>query len=145
MNRPSVLDASGELPTAQTTVAGHTFNWAQGIIFNHGYGTGSDLITRYQKIYDTGTLVSDGTLVADPTKITNGVILSDSLLTSDGDTFGSGTFLMPSGTLVSDGVLISDNFPFADGTLVSDGTLISDTFTEPLSVLVGGDNTARMR
>ncbi|HYO91404.1 MAG TPA: S8 family peptidase, partial [Pyrinomonadaceae bacterium] len=47
-------------PTPQTTIAGYSFPWAQGIVFDYGYATGVNLITKYQKVYGTGILFSDG-------------------------------------------------------------------------------------
>ncbi|MCA1558153.1 MAG: S8 family peptidase, partial [Acidobacteria bacterium] len=47
-------------PAPQTTIAGQTFTWSQGVIFSHTYGTGDELITRYQKVYATGILLGDG-------------------------------------------------------------------------------------
>ena len=51
-------------PTPQTTIAGHTFTWAQGIIMNYAYAKGTDLITKYQKIYD-GCDHRDGVIIGD--------------------------------------------------------------------------------
>ncbi|HYY58925.1 MAG TPA: S8 family serine peptidase, partial [Pyrinomonadaceae bacterium] len=44
-------------PVAQTTIAGQTFAWSQGIILNRTYATGTNLITKYQKIYGAGALL----------------------------------------------------------------------------------------
>ena len=44
----SLLTAAA--PSPQTTIANHTFNWAQGLIFNRTYATGTALITSYQKV-----------------------------------------------------------------------------------------------
>src|SRR6185503_9727224 len=49
-------------PVPQTTIAGSTFTWAQGIIGNYSYMTGSELITRYQLMYGQGFLLSNGFL-----------------------------------------------------------------------------------
>ena len=38
-------------PAPETTIANHTFTWSRGIILNHTYVTGLDLITKYQLIY----------------------------------------------------------------------------------------------
>src|SRR4029079_9910159 len=35
-------------PAPDTTIANHTFTWSRGIILNHTYVTGTDLITKYQ-------------------------------------------------------------------------------------------------
>lgn len=144
-------------PTAQSTVAGTTFPWAGGMILDQSYGRGTDLITKYQKIYDLGVLVGDGTtvntsgvLVGDLTKVTNGVLVGDSIKTSNGVLVGDGTFFMYTqplfslgGTMLADGVLVGDGVLISDGVLVGDGVLIGDTI-DAEGVLVNGDNTACM-
>src|SRR5882724_4030012 len=52
-------------PSAQTTIAGQSFKWSQGIIFKYDWAKGTELITKYQEIYDLGVLVCDGVLVTD--------------------------------------------------------------------------------
>src|SRR5205814_7370558 len=41
------LLTSGLPPVPQTTIAGQTFNWSQGIVFKYDFATGVELITRY--------------------------------------------------------------------------------------------------
>ena len=41
---------NGAAPTAQSTIDGTTFTWAQGLVADHGYVKGLSLITRYQDI-----------------------------------------------------------------------------------------------
>src|SRR6185369_15045890 len=41
------LLTSTTLPNPSSSFEGFTFTWAQGIILNHGYATGTNLITRY--------------------------------------------------------------------------------------------------
>src|SRR5688572_12458085 len=38
-------------PAPETTIANHTFTWSRGLILNHTFVTGLDLITKYQLIY----------------------------------------------------------------------------------------------
>src|SRR5205807_641933 len=51
---------NGAPPVPQTTIAAQPFDWAQGFLLNHTYATGTDLITTYQGVYDTGHVLSDG-------------------------------------------------------------------------------------
>jgi serine protease AprX len=145
------LLTTGSLPTASTTIAGYSFPWAQGVVMGHTYGTGAELMSKYQVVYDTGVLVHDGViggngvLVHDRMKLTIGVSLGANLMVSDGGALGGGTALMASNVLVSTGVLVHDGQVFADGVLVSDGylltngVLVHDTFTEALNVLIYGE------
>ncbi len=41
-------------PAPETTIANHTFTWSRGIILNHTYAIGLDLITKYQLVYASG-------------------------------------------------------------------------------------------
>ncbi len=52
----SLLTSSA--PTPKTTIASETFTWAQGVIFNQNWASGSALITKYQKVYGLGVLLS---------------------------------------------------------------------------------------
>src|SRR2546423_5210359 len=51
---------TGAVPAQQTTVSGQTFNWARGIVTNHAYAISDQLITRYQRVYAAGSLLTDG-------------------------------------------------------------------------------------
>src|SRR3712207_4761579 len=42
---------TGPYGLPETTIGGHTFTWSRGLILNHGYVTGPELVTRYQKVY----------------------------------------------------------------------------------------------
>ncbi|HYY94703.1 MAG TPA: S8 family peptidase, partial [Pyrinomonadaceae bacterium] len=46
-------------PVPQTTIAGYTFNWSQGLVLKYGFVSGTELITAYQKIYGLGVLITD--------------------------------------------------------------------------------------
>jgi len=143
-------------PAPQTTIAGYTFPWAQGVVMDHTFATGASLVNRYQKVYALGTLIADGTvesggtLIADAALMSSGVSLGDSILTSAGLTMGSGSVFLACGALISDGTLISDGSLFSDGTLISDGslisdgTLISDVAAQAHNALTFGDETPSM-
>src|SRR5919112_874212 len=45
-------------PTPQTTVAGYQFTWAQGVVMDYTFATGVNLITKYQKVYALGVVLS---------------------------------------------------------------------------------------
>lgn len=119
-------------PNPQSTIDGTTFSWSQGIVVDQGYLKGSALITKYQKIYGTGVLLSDatlysnGVLLSDLTMVSSGVLLSDNIVISNGTVLGSGPNLLPAGVLLNDGVLLSDGVLIADGVLISDGVLLND-------------------
>jgi subtilisin family serine protease len=144
-------------PTPQTTIAGHTFSWSQGVLLDHTYATGLNLITRYQKVYAQGALMADatvevsGVLVADLTLLSSGVVLADNILTSRGVVMNDGTIFLSCGVLISDGVLLADGALLADGVLISDGALVADgalladIAAQAHLALINGDNTAVMR
>jgi len=147
-------------PTPQTTIAGYTFTWSQGIVLSHHFATGINLIAKYQAIYPLGTIVSDsdGTIVSDADVLldgtivsdSDGTIVSDSILTSDGLTMSDGVLFVSMGTIVSasDGTIVSDGYVLLDGTIVSDGyvlldgTIVSDCLVVAQAAMLGGDATA---
>src|SRR3712207_7162647 len=53
------------------SIAGHTFTWAQGVLLNHHYATGTNLIAQYQTVYGTGMVLGDGAVLGD------GMVLGD--------------------------------------------------------------------
>ena len=65
-------------PTPETTIAGQTFKWSQGVLFQYDWAKGSDLITKYQAICDLGVLLGDGVL------LTDGVLLGHTTMLSSG-------------------------------------------------------------
>ena len=138
-------------PVPQTTIAGTTFTWAQGITGNYSYVTGADLITKYQLIYGDGHLISNavllsnGLLISDASQVTDGVMVGNAILTSNGYPLGSGTTFLDTTMLLGNGTLLPDGIPLANGVVQSDGHLISNTTYQSLSVLVSGDNTPCMR
>src|SRR6185369_3489932 len=48
---------TGVPPEPSTTIAEYNFPWSRGIVLSHTYAMGVDLITKYQVIYGTGTLL----------------------------------------------------------------------------------------
>jgi len=141
-------------PAPYTTIAGYTFSWSKGIIVGQTFVTG-DGLALYQKVYNLGTLLSDGitisegTLISDRTIWSNGVIMGDAVLTSHGVIMGDGTPFLSTSVLMSDGVIIADRsilgdgVIMGDGTIMSDGTVMSDS-TKALAALLFGDATASM-
>jgi serine protease AprX len=131
-------------PLPQTTIAGYTFVWSQGMVLKYGYATGSSLITSYQKIYGLGVLVtdgvtlSDGVLVTDRTMLSDGVLVTDSVTLSDGGALGGGPVYLGAGVLVTDQTFAGD------GVLVTDNTLGADSFVQAMSATAEGDTTASM-
>lgn len=119
------------LPVPQTTIAGSTFMWSQGILLGQHWAKGPSLITRYQPVYALGTIVSDGTVISDGTIVSDGVVVSDGVLITDG-------------TIVADGVLITDGTIVSDGVLASDGTIVSDKIILSSGVLIS-DGTVLFR
>jgi len=135
---------NGPAPTPQTTIkyvnsdgraASTSFKWAQGIILNHTYAKGSELITAYQGIYGSGVFFGDGitfsegVFLSDGTLMTDGIVLGDNLLTSYGVTISEGSAFLGSGVLLPDGMVFPDGVVFADGVMLSDGALFSDSVT----------------
>jgi serine protease AprX len=143
------------LPTPQTTTAGQTFTWSQGIIMGQTYATGTNLVAYWQKIYGLGVvlgdgiMVSDGIMVADGIMVSDGVVLGDGIMVSDGGVMGSGFYFMSTGIMVSDGIMVADGGAFGDGIMVSDGVVLGDGIMVSDNVraqqaMVEGDPTACM-
>jgi acetyltransferase-like isoleucine patch superfamily enzyme len=139
-------------PTQTTTIAGTSFVWGGGIIQKWNFITGTSLITKYQGIYGTGTLLSDGVLLSNGVLIPSGTLLSQGVMLSEGVMVSDGTMLA-SGTLLTQAVLLSDGTMLSDGVIISDGTLVSDSILAgtaaasasfALTVITNGDNTASM-
>jgi serine protease AprX len=143
-------------PSPVTTIAGFTFNWSRGIVLNNTYATGLDLITKYQKIYANGVVLSDGVVLsngvvlADATMLSGGVALGNNIMTSAGVIMGDGTVfcsqgvVLGDGVVISDGVVLGDGVVLSDGVVMSDGTLASDATTSAQSASNGGDLTSSM-
>ncbi len=152
----ATLLTTATAPTPQTTLAGQTFKWSQGVVLDHTFATGANLITKYQKIYGTGVLLSDGVVISngamlcDQKLMSSGVLLADHLSLSDGQTISTGSYFMSTGAMLGDGVLLSDGAMLSDGVMIGDGVMVSDGVMMGDSILVaqsstlGGDNTALM-
>ena len=131
-------------PATRSTIVGQTFDWSQGIITNYSFVTGLDLMLKYQKVYGTGLLISDGLLVASGHLLSNTIMLTDGVevgegvITSSGHLLSNGTLFMASGHLLSNTILTPDSLLImADGTVLSDGLLMSDGFLLSNSIVLG--------
>ena len=139
------LLVAGVQPAPQTTIAYHTFPWAEGVLTNHAYATGTDLITRYQKFYGNGMLLADGTmlsggvLIRDTTVLSSGVIIGDKTLTSNGAALGYGSLFLDSGQLLGGGILLQDGSVVPDGVIIGDKTLQEVSESTAQSVIINGD------
>jgi len=143
-------------PAPQTTIAGQTFTWAQGITLNHTYAYGLSLASLYQKTYETGYILNDG-VVEDElstsinlSRMSSGVTLGTSILISNGGPLGNGLILLDSnmllgnGVMLGDGLMIGNGIMIGDGILIGDGIMIGDTVLQAQSAMTNGDNTAFM-
>jgi subtilisin family serine protease len=159
----ALLKSGTAAPSPQTTIAGHTFTWSKGLILDHTTASGSELMTKYQKVYGTGVILGDGTLIdgsgaimGDMTLMSSGVILADGILTSNGGALGEGSFflgvgvilgdgmMLSDGAIMGDGVTLSDGAIMGDGVMLSDGTLVNDFSSRAQSFTLTGDSTAAM-
>ncbi|MGB8508065.1 MAG: S8 family serine peptidase [Pyrinomonadaceae bacterium] len=150
------LLTTATLPTPQSTIAGQTFTWAQGIILDHTFATGSNIIGKYQKVYgqgvtlSEGVMLTDGTLKSDPALMSSGVLLSDQLYVSSGVTISEGTnflgtgVLLSDGVMLADGVMVSDGIIRGDGVMVSDGVMLGDSVMLAQAAMTNGDGTSAM-
>lgn len=145
------------LPAPHTTIAGHNFSWAQGILLNRGYATGSNLIAQFQNIYSLGIVLGDGLALADGLMLgdgialADGIVMGDNVLTSNGIVMGDGLLFLPSATLSGSGIALADGLVLGDGILTSDGialadgVVMGDAQVQALSTLVHGDDTPAMK
>ncbi|MGH9961558.1 MAG: S8 family serine peptidase, partial [Pyrinomonadaceae bacterium] len=145
---------TGEVPGPQTTIGGHSFTWSRGIVLNFTYATGVDLITKYQTIYRSGGLLSDGVITGDgiitgdQTLISDGVITGDHILVSTGVITGDGMPFLAVSTLFSDlledGWLLGDGIITGDGLITGDGVITGDLVMQAQSATLSGDKTSAM-
>ncbi len=150
-----LLDSGAPVP--QSTVAGETFWWSQGLVLSHTYASGSDLYTLYQKVYAAGAQLgsaanegADGSQTLNTTLMTGGVTLGRWLLTSDGSTMVGGTPVadaasLLNGSLDGTGVMAGDGTMVGDGTMAGDGIMAGDTTLRAQSALIEGDETPCMK
>jgi serine protease AprX len=141
LGAPLLMNATP--PTPSTTIAAYSFTWAQGIVLNHTFATGSDLLTKYQKVYGKGSLLGDGvvegfdTQAVDPRKMTGGVVLGTSILTSNGNSMGSGSFFLSTGQMLGDGLMLGDGMVLGDGMMLGDGMVLGDNGTTSDGIMLG--------
>jgi subtilisin family serine protease len=141
----TVTDPLTLLTSTVTYTATTAFPWSQGIILNQTYASGINLITLYQKIYGTGTLLGDGTLlrngviVGDTTMLSSDVVVGNNILTSNGVMISDGTYFCSTGVLLNDGVMLSDGVMIGDGVSAGDGVMLSDSTAQAQSVMINGD------
>ena len=154
---------AGMMIDQTSMVAGARFPWSQGIIVDHGFITGENLIRRFQRVYSLRYALGDGTIEGfdqisvNLSLMSRGIIVSDGILTADGIIIGDSSpwandpQFMSNGALLSDGVLLPDGTVLFDGLLVSngiivsDGIIIGDGLTRASGVESTGDDTASMR
>jgi subtilisin family serine protease len=153
----SPLLISDSLPVPQSTIAGQTFYWSQGLITNYDYVTGTNLISKYQIVYGLGTLLgdgfllSDGHLLCDSTMMSSGILLGESILTSNGVLLGDGIpfiscgMLLGGGILLGDGMVLGDGVLLGDGILLGNGILLGDFISQCNKAQINGDNSPGMR
>jgi len=154
-NGQPMLGGNSVTSQQQTTIAGQTFQWGQGVITNWTFLYGSALMNNWQGMYAQGVLLSDGTpffsgqinknpaLTTPGASMASGVLLSDGVLLADGTLIADDT-MFANGTLLADGILLADGYVSSDGTLIADGVLVADGTTLGFSVL-GGDQTPGMQ
>ena len=145
------LLTTSTLPTPQTTIAGYTFPWSQGIILKQNYATGTNLIAQYQTVYGLGMVVGDGYVPTSGSTSASGILLGDGIMTGDqittsaglvigdGSPFLSCGILLGDGILLSDGMVVGDGIMMSDGMVIGDGIMMSDSTLEAMSAAVGGD------
>jgi subtilisin family serine protease len=145
----------GAAPAPQSTVAGETFWWSQGLVLGRTAATGSDLYTLYQKVYGQGASLSGGVVEgaggvsADASRLTGGVEVGAWLLTSDGSTLAGGSPLLDVESLLRDtlpeGIMVGDGIMVSDGIQVGDGIMVGDTTVQAQSATWEGDETPCMK
>jgi aryl-alcohol dehydrogenase-like predicted oxidoreductase len=54
------LLTTSDAPTPNSTIASETFGWSRGVVVNHALAVGSDLYTKYQRVYAAGATLGDG-------------------------------------------------------------------------------------
>lgn len=135
-NGASLLTAP--LPTPQSTIAGETFTWGQGVITNWGFLYGSNLMTTWQDVYRTGVALADTTGRVNGTlSILSGEMASKVNFYPEVVNITINGVALADGMLMSDGMLLSDSIALADGVLMGDGIMMADG-------AYLGDNTACM-
>jgi serine protease AprX len=145
---------ASSLPPQQTTIAGQTFSWGQGVITNWTFVYGSSLMTYWQGMYANGVLLADGTYSNGSQLFKNTSYISNSpqlaagvLLTEGGGLLSAGTLVVNgSGVLLADGVLLNEGVLLADAVVTCDGVLLSEgvLLNDAGGFFVAGDASASM-
>lgn len=142
---------TNSMPNPATTIAGHTFTWAQGISLGNAFVTGENLFLKYQKIYDLGVIVCDGivitpdgVIVCDTEIMSDGVIVADQIQTSAGGSLGSGTFFISTNSLTNGTLVLPGGVIVCDGVIVADSNSINLMMLISANARIFGDDTAQM-
>ncbi|HKP73173.1 MAG TPA: S8 family serine peptidase, partial [Pyrinomonadaceae bacterium] len=145
------------LPAPQSEIAGQVFGWSQGIVLNRTYATGTELVTRYQRVYAAGMLLGDGVIegreeqTVDASKMSGGVSLGENILTSGGAPVGEGamflstSMLLGDGIVIGDGIVVGDGIIVGDGIVIGDGIVVGDSRVQAQSVAANGDDTSSLK
>lgn len=158
------------LPTHVSNVGGTRFMWAGGILCDHFTLTGTNLIGKYQDIYDLASRYGAGILIGgggnlqiNGILIGGGIGIGDSIVSSSGavldananpvgyQTINNGTQVHPASILfssnaVNDGTLFGDGILIGGGGILPSGILIGGggATVQAFRVTLNGDNTAAM-
>src|ERR1043165_9351695 len=73
-----------QLPTPSSSLNGYSFPWSRGIILGRSYAVGTNLISKYQRIYDLGVVIGDAVVIGDGVGIGDGGVIGDATMLSDG-------------------------------------------------------------
>ncbi len=140
-NGSSMLN--GFLPGPQITyIAGETCWWGQGVITNHCFLTGSNLMIYWQGAYARNLTLADATKVSSggffqvPGLTSWGISNSLGVTFADGNTMAD-SYLLASGVTFADGTTFSSGVTFADGQIAFDNT--TPTKVVKSKVVVPGD------
>lgn len=138
------LLTTSALPLPETAIADLQFPWATRINMSYGFASGSNLITKFQKIYGLGMvlgdgiILNDGIILGDNHVISDGIILGDGIILSDGIILGDGLF-------ISDGIILGDGIARADGITLAKGIILGDNRIKGTAVFAKGDDTICMK
>lgn len=140
-NGSSMLN--GSLPSPQLSyIVGENCWWSQGVVTNHCFLTGSNLMIYWQGVYSKSLTLADATKVTDgcfsqvPGLTSWGVSNSLGVTFADGNTMADG-YLLANGVTFTDGIAFPSGVTFADGQMVFDSTIITKSVKS--KVVVPGD------
>ena len=143
----STIMGSKNVPNPQTsTIEGETVYWGRGIITNHTFVTGTELITKWQGGYSQGKILADMTYISgnrfQSNLLSSGISIAKGPITNNGVLMGDG-ILFVDGVVMGDGVLMGDGVVMGDGVLMGDGVVMGDNGISP-DTAIYGDNTSHM-